>query len=128
MKKIILVISLLAILAACGSNGSTGTGKKAGETAAADNTSHPDYQKGLSIISVNDCKLCHRINEQVNGPSYMEIAERYAGADQAMISDLAQKIIKGGTGVWGERIMNAHPTVSPSDAEAMVKYILLLKK
>ncbi len=41
---------------------------------------------------------------------------------------LAAKIIKGGSGVWGQVPMTPHPNLSVADAEQMVKYILLLKK
>ena len=45
-----------------------------------------------------------------------------------IVSHLAGKIITGGSGVWGPALMTPHPTVSKEDAEAMVRYILLLKK
>ena len=41
---------------------------------------------------------------------------------------LSEKIIKGGSGVWGAIPMTPHPAVKQEDAEAMVKYVLLLKK
>ena len=41
---------------------------------------------------------------------------------------LADKIIKGGTGVWGNMPMTAHATLKKDDAKLMVKYILSLKK
>jgi len=62
------------------------------------------------------------------GPSYRQIAEKYAGASDATITELGGKIIKGGNGVWGSALMTPHPAISQQDAEAMVKYILLLKK
>jgi cytochrome c len=37
---------------------------------------------------------------------------------------LADKIIKGGTGNWGEVPMTPHPDVSVEDAKEMAKYIL----
>ena len=42
--------------------------------------------------------------------------------------EIAEKIIKGGTGVWGSALMTPHASLAQEDAEAMVKYILLLKK
>jgi cytochrome c len=41
---------------------------------------------------------------------------------------LAEKIIKGGKGNWGDVMMTPHANVSQEDAEAMVKYIFTLKK
>jgi cytochrome c len=40
---------------------------------------------------------------------------------------LADKIIKGGAGVWGQIPMTPHPNLSKQDAEQIVKYVLLLK-
>jgi cytochrome c len=41
---------------------------------------------------------------------------------------LANKIINGGSGVWGQVPMAAHPTFTPEDAETVAKYVLMLKK
>jgi cytochrome c len=129
MKKLIIICTFLITIIACNSNDKhSESPDKEREPTTKDNTSNPDYQKGLSIIAKSDCLICHKIDSRVNGPSYREVAEKYAGASQEQIADLAQKIIKGGTGVWGSAIMNPHPTLSREDAEAMVKYILLLKK
>ena len=41
---------------------------------------------------------------------------------------LVKKIIAGGSGVWGQVPMAAHPNLSKEDALAMVKYIMLIKR
>ena len=91
-------------------------------------TENPDYQKGLALIGKSDCLTCHKVDERVNGPSYREVAEKYAGETDTVLPYLAKKIINGSTGTWGSVFMTPHPSVSQEDAEAMVKYILLLKK
>jgi cytochrome c len=40
------------------------------------------------------------------------------------VESLAQKVIKGGAGVWGDHAMSAHPNLSVADARAIVEYIL----
>ncbi|NDG59194.1 MAG: cytochrome C', partial [Betaproteobacteria bacterium] len=40
---------------------------------------------------------------------------------------LAQKIQKGGVGVWGQVPMPANPQVSASEAETLAKWILATK-
>ncbi|CAN0593283.1 unnamed protein product, partial [Ectocarpus sp. 12 AP-2014] len=80
--------------------------------------------EGKQLIDVTDCKACHAIGEQVNGPSYTEIAERYGKADTGY---LVSKIIKGGSGVWGEGAMSAHPQLNVADVTKIVEYILTLK-
>ena len=39
---------------------------------------------------------------------------------------LAEKIIKGGTGNWGQIPMTPHPNISQADAEKMAMYVLSL--
>lgn len=133
MKKILLILSATTLFAACGGGG----GKKEGgetkqeetkTTDANDVSSNPDYQKGLELIAKTDCLTCHKVDEKLTGPAYRDVANKYAGMPDTIITHLAGKIIKGGSGVWGEVLMTPHPSISQADAEAMVKYILLLKK
>lgn len=124
MKKSVLSLALLAVLAACGG----GSGENKSQSGASDVSKDPVYQKGLELVAKSDCLTCHKIDDVFTGPSYRQIAEKYAGASDAMITELGQKILKGGNGVWGSALMTAHPAISQQDAEAMVKYILLLKK
>jgi cytochrome c len=133
MKKYLMPFSMLVLLAACGNNDnknstsgtkdSTATEKPA---AANDITSNPDYQKGLALIAQSDCLTCHKISEKLTGPSYQDVANKYAGSDTA-VNYLSSKIIKGGSGKWGTVPMTPHPLLTEADAQQMVKYILLLK-
>ena len=81
--------------------------------------------EGKQIIDGSDCKACHAIDEKVNGPSYKDIADKYNSDD---INYLVSKVIKGGSGVWGETMMSAHPQLSIEDVEKTIKYILSLKE
>jgi cytochrome c len=67
------------------------------------------------------------VSEKLTGPSYKDVAAKYENTD-ANITLLAEKIIKGGQGVWGPIPMTPHAALSEADAKQMVKYILLLKK
>ncbi len=128
MKKLICSFVILSMLAACGGGG--GSEKKEEEPekeAKEDVTQNPDYQKGLSLIAKSDCLTCHKVDEKLIGPTYREVANKYAGMPDTMVAHLAGKIINGGSGVWGEVAMTPHAGMSQEDAEAMVKYILLLK-
>lgn len=126
MKKILLAAIALLLLAACSSNSS----KEKGETTESTNdvSQNPDYQKGLALVSKNDCFTCHKIDEPLTGPPYRDVANKYAGMSDTIVQYLAKKIIDGGAGNWGQVFMTPHPGISQADADAMVKYILLLKK
>jgi cytochrome c len=80
---------------------------------------------GKALIAQSDCKSCHLIDTKSAGPAYREIAKKYKDKTGAM-SLLADKIIKGGAGVWGETPMAAHPQISQEEALQMVEYILSL--
>jgi cytochrome c len=130
MKRVLIVSVVLTMFAACGSNDTKTTEKKEepAKTEATDLSSNPDYQKGLAIEAASDCATCHKIDEKVQGPAYQDIAKKYSGLPDTIVTHLAKKVISGGTGVWGEILMIPHPQLSQADAEAAVKYILLLKK
>lgn len=131
MKKILFITSL-TIFAACSSTENAKTEKTEVDSASNKETvadsirSHPDYQKGLELVAQSDCLTCHRIDDKNVGPSYREIANKYK-ADKASFEMLTDKIIKGGSGNWGQVPMTPHPNLSKEDAEQMLKYIFLLK-
>jgi len=133
MKRVLIAAFALSLLASCGSNdSSSSTGEKKDSAAAKpaenDLSSNPDYQKGLAIEASMDCATCHKIDEKVQGPSFQDIAAKYGGMPDTIVAHLAKKIIGGGSGVWGDILMIPHPQLSQDSAEAIVKYILLLKK
>ena len=131
MKKIFFVLSATVFLVSCGSGDKKEAGGKTDEPVAEkkdDVSSNPDYQNGLALIAKSDCLTCHKIDEKLIGPSYRDVANKYAGTSDTIVSHLAGKIISGGSGVWGEVLMTPHAALSKAEAETMVKYILLLKK
>lgn len=134
MKKIIFASAALVILASCGSGDAKKTDDKkdvptAGETKAAEDiSSNPVYQKGLAIVSdsKNLCLTCHKIEEKLVGPAYRDVANKYENTEEN-VKKLAAKAKNGGSGVWGEVPMPVNAAISQEDAEAAVRYILLLK-
>ena len=121
---VVFIMSLVVTIhCRCGSSDE----KKESKTETQDITKNPDYQKGLAIVSKSDCFTCHKIDEKLTGPAYRDVANKYAGMPDTIIKHLASKILKGGGGVWGEVPMVGHTSFTEEDAEAAVKYILLLK-
>jgi cytochrome c len=83
------------------------------------------FSAGQILIGKNDCKSCHIIDKKSVGPSYQDIARKYK-RDREGQERIAAKIISGGSGVWGDHAMSAHPQLSGQDAMTMVKYIVSL--
>jgi cytochrome c len=149
MKKVFIVIGLSLIISACG-GGKSGNDSAADSTSAANKTaattqsdaandtasSHNGTDKaggtpstpGAQLIAKADCLGCHKEQEKLIGPAYADVAAKYKSAPAGIVDTLANKVIKGGTGVWGSTPMSPHPAISVDDARTMVKYILSIKK
>jgi cytochrome c len=82
-------------------------------------------EEGKSLVEGADCLTCHKTDSKLIGPSYQEIATKYKETDTDLLAD---KIVNGGSGVWGDIPMAAHPGMDKENAKKMVKYILSLKK
>ena len=83
--------------------------------------------EGKAIVENSDCRTCHKVNEKSIGPSYTQVANKYRN-DSKATAYLTNKIIKGGSGVWGETAMAAHPDLKPSEVQKIVTYILSIGK
>jgi cytochrome c len=126
MKKVLLVMSAAFILYACGGGDKPSTEeKKEPEAAKPAATETASSEKALELIGSKGCTACHAIDKKLIGPAYNDVAKKYE-ASPAIIDTLANKVIKGGVGVWGEVPMTAN-NVTLDEAKEMVTYILSLK-
>jgi cytochrome c len=80
----------------------------------------------FDMVKKYNCTACHAVEKKKYGPSFKQVAEKYAG-DAGAVETLAQKIKAGGTGVWGKDIMPAQPQVTDADAFMIAKYVLDVK-
>ena len=69
------------------------------------------------------CLACHAADRKLVGPSYQDVAKKYAGQKDAQAT-LAKSIKAGGTGKWGPIPMPAQPTLTDGDALALSKWVL----
>lgn len=81
--------------------------------------------EGKLLIEGSDCLGCHKLDEKMVGPSYKEVALKYQNTPEN-IEMLAEKILKGSSGVWGDVPMPAHG-FSKENAKFMAQYILSSK-
>ena len=76
-----------------------------------------------TLAKKHNCLACHQIDKKGVGPAYKEIAKKYKG--QAGIeAKLAEKVKKGGSGVWGQIPMPPNPAAPDSDIKKLVEWIL----
>ena len=73
-----------------------------------------------------NCTACHQPKAKTVGPSWQDIARKYAGQKDA-IAYMSTKIKKGGNGVWGPVPMPPNPQVSDADLKILASWILTLK-
>jgi len=132
MKRSFIIFGLALAISACGnnkSNNSSGTDTTTTTTTSATQSTSVAVKDtlGEALIQKNDCLTCHKLDQKIIGPAYIDVANKYTESP-AVVDTLANKIIKGGSGNWGNIAMSPHPTLSMTDAQHMVKYILSLKK
>jgi cytochrome c len=88
--------------------------------------SAPPALASQELATRNACTACHAVDKKLVGPAYKDVAARYR-ADNAAEAKLAEKVKKGGVGVWGQVPMPPNPNVKDEDVKTLVKWILSLK-
>jgi cytochrome c len=78
------------------------------------------------LAQKKNCMACHAVDKKLIGPGYKEVAAKYAGQKDAA-DKLAQKIVKGGSGAWGQVPMPANPQVSEAEAKQLAAWVLSVK-
>ena len=76
------------------------------------------------LVKDKGCTACHANDKKLIGPAYKDVAKKYKG-DAAAPAKLAEKVVKGGQGVWGPIPMPPNK-VTDDEAKKMVAYILAM--
>lgn len=79
----------------------------------------------LDLATKKNCMACHAVDKKLVGPSYKEVATKYAGKKDA-VEMLSAKIIKGGSGVWGPIPMPAN-NVDAAEAKKLAAWVMSQK-
>ena len=79
-----------------------------------------------NLAKEKNCLACHAVDTKLVGPSYKDVAAKYAGQKDAAAM-LAAKIVKGGSGTWGAIPMPANPQVSEAEAKKLAAWVLASK-
>lgn len=75
------------------------------------------------LLAANACLACHTRDQRLVGPSFREVASKYAGEADAA-AKLVKKVKEGGAGAWGSVPMPPHPTIPDADLAQVVGWIL----
>ena len=115
MKTTLLRLSLLvlpALLAACSPSSTVDSAEPV---------------KGVAALAQSkSCLGCHAMDRKVVGPSFTDVAAKYAG-DLGAEARLAAKIRKGGSGVWGPVPMPGNGQISEAEAKQLAEWVLSQK-
>ena len=80
-------------------------------------------QADEALAKAKGCLACHTIDKKLIGPTYKEVAKKYAGQADAA-AKLAAKVKAGGQGVWGPIPMPPNAAVPDADIKALVAWVL----
>ena len=72
------------------------------------------------------CLACHSVDKKIVGPAFKDVAAKYKD-DQGAEAKLVEKVMKGGSGVWGQIPMPPNSSVKEEDVKTLVKWVLSQK-
>jgi len=85
-----------------------------------------DQADGLALAQRKNCMACHAIGKPLMGPSFHDIAGKYAARGDAA-DYLAQSIVKGSVGVWGGVPMPANTQLTSLEAHTLAQWVLSVR-
>ncbi len=123
-KAYVLVPVLFVLIYACGGQANSENKNSKVQSVTAVETK-PEHVGKAAAIRLG-CNACHADKRKIVGPSYTDIAKKYDYTDKNH-QYLTDRIIKGGSGVWGDIPMTAYPHLSDTELNDVVDYIFTLK-
>jgi len=79
-----------------------------------------------ALAKSKNCMACHAVDKKLVGPSYKDVAKKYAGQKDAEAT-LVSHVLKGSKDVWGPVPMPANANVTEAEAKKLVAWVLSLK-
>ena len=83
-------------------------------------------QASMELAQKKSCMACHATDKKLVGPAYKDVAAKYKG-DKTAEAKLAEKVVKGGVGTWGQVPMPPNPQVSADEAKQLATWVLTIK-
>jgi cytochrome c len=75
------------------------------------------------LAAKNACMGCHAIDSKLVGPSFKDIANRYAKDKDALVK-VSASIQKGGAGKWGAITMPPFGHLTDADVRTLATWVL----
>ena len=110
-----LIAASIAVAAGCDKQSPAPTPASGGQASA-----------GEALAKAKGCLVCHGIDKANLGPSYREIAKKYAG-DSGAVARLAKKVKEGGSGAWGTTPMPPQTHVTDDETKTILGWALSLQ-
>jgi cytochrome c len=84
-----------------------------------------DAAKADALMKKAACNACHTVARKGVGPAYRDVAKKHKG-DGAAPARLAEKVRKGGSGVWGAIPMppTGPDRISDADLQQLIAWVL----
>lgn len=76
----------------------------------------------LELATKKACTACHAVDKKILGPSYQDVAKKYAGQKDA-VAQITESIRKGGAGKWGPIPMPPQPALSDADIKTLATWV-----
>ena len=73
---------------------------------------------GLALTQKYSCTACHGMNQKIVGPAFADIAGKYP----SRVAYLTEKILKGGSGIWGPIPMPPQ-AIGNAEARALAEWL-----
>jgi cytochrome c len=86
----------------------------------------PTASASPELARSKNCMACHAVDKKLVGPSYKDVAAKYAN-DKDAVTKLAKKIREGGVGSFGQIPMPANPQVSEAEARTLATWVMAQK-
>lgn len=83
-------------------------------------------QADPKLAEKNACMICHGVDQKKIGPSYTDVAAKYA-KDKDAVTKLAGSIKAGGSGKWGVIPMPPQAALSEADSKVLAAWIMGIK-
>lgn len=80
----------------------------------------------LDLAKAKNCLSCHAVDKKVVGPSYEDVAAKFADKSDA-VDYLADRIINGSQGTWGAIPMPPNGNVNEEEAKKLATWIMEMK-